>query len=350
MRRRIVVFILAAIAMLPGCGEQTGSEAFLPPEIVSSEASVAGRKVVLTCTLSEPRAEKCGFRWWTGGETPSETQCGLTDNSFSLELRNLDKGVSYEWYAFATAGESEIRSEVKTFVLDLPDEPAKDEFWYVTRSGKTVGVKEGMFDVPVISNTYNDGLGVISFDGTLTVIGMGAFYLNEDLAEIVIPSGVRELAYSCFRECLNLTKVTICPGLERVGDTAFHNCQTLSTLILPETVKCIDKDAFSHCFSLSSVDLPEELDSLGQSAFLNCTSLREIVIPKTVTSIGYRAFDGDYSLERIVCLAEDPPVGAGQMFKGSDAPIYVPAGSVELYKAAEFWRTYSSRIVSLEEQ
>ena len=37
------------------------------------------------------------------------------------------------------------------------------------------------------------------------------------------------------------------------------------------------------------------------------------------------------------------------MFEGSTCPIYVPAGSVEAYKAAQIWSEYADRIQAIQE-
>ena len=114
---------LAMAAVLTGC-VRTGSEEFLAPEIVSAEAKVEGtREARLSCTLSEPRAERVGFAYAEAGAPLVAVECRLEGASFELKLKGLTPGATYEWYAFATAGESELRSETARFTLDpLPPE------------------------------------------------------------------------------------------------------------------------------------------------------------------------------------------------------------------------------------
>ena len=87
--------------------------------------------------------------------------------------------------------------------------------------------------------------------------------------------------------------------------------------------------------------------SIGDNAFKDCINLIEIEIPSGVTSIGYEAFSGCSSLTSIYCYAENVPETSYYAFDGchSDMVIYVPAISVNAYKAASPWKNYT--IISL---
>ena len=121
--KRITV-ILFLLSVLAACVPQTGSEGFGAPEIVEAEAAVAGvREAVLRCTLSEPRAERCGFAYGEAGGQLRSVECRIAGSSFELRLETLTPGATYEWYAFAAAGESEVRSKTARFTLEpLPRE------------------------------------------------------------------------------------------------------------------------------------------------------------------------------------------------------------------------------------
>ena len=88
--------------------------------------------------------------------------------------------------------------------------------------------------------------------------------------------------------------------------------------------------------------------SIGRWAFICCVSLTTIAIPEGVSEIGLRAFEQCKGLTSIIVNATTPPRGAGRMFEETDCPIYVPPGSVDAYKAAEYWSEYASRIVPIE--
>ena len=88
------------------------------------------------------------------------------------------------------------------------------------------------------------------------------------------------------------------------------------------------------------------IKSIGERAFEDCTSLTSITLPEGVTQIGHSAFENCTSLIEVYCKPTTPPAGGTNMFF-NNAPgrkIYVPAGSGEAYKTAEYWSDYASII------
>ena len=229
--------------------------------------------------------------------------------------------------------------------------PPDDELWYTTFTEDTILVS-GDFcpGLILLSNTYENGLGVMRFDFPVSTFAEWALYYNEKVESLVVPSSVKATSYSCFRENMRLRRVVFAPGLIVLGDSSLHHNEGLQEVILPDTVKSIEKDALSHCYSLVSLELPSNLEYLGQSAFLYCTALRGIVLPASLKSIGIFAFEHDKELESITCLAPTPPSGGTNMFHDTgECPIYVPAASVEAYRSAPYWSDYAHRIRAIEE-
>lgn len=107
--------------------------------------------------------------------------------------------------------------------------------------------------------------------------------------------------------------------------------------------------AFSGCSSLTSVEIPNGVTKIGESAFAGCTSLTSVEIPNSVTSIGARVFEDCSSLTSVTVLATTPPALIPPSFVGasSSSKIYVPAESVETYKAASGWKEYASKIQAI---
>ena len=69
-----------------------------------------------------------------------------------------------------------------------------------------------------------------------------------------------------------------------------------------------------------------------------------------VTSIGETAFGSCCRLASVYCKPTTPPTGGSAMFDNNAAnrKIYVPAASVEAYKAADGWSDYADAIVGYE--
>jgi len=87
--------------------------------------------------------------------------------------------------------------------------------------------------------------------------------------------------------------------------------------------------------------------SIGTFAFADCRRLQSIVIPNSVTNFGIGAFGGT-ELQTFTVEAQTPPAFEEGLFESIVSnvvpTIYVPAASVEKYKAAEGWKDYADKI------
>ena len=153
--------------------------------------------------------------------------------------------------------------------------------------------------------------------------------------------------YSGEFKCIkHITSVTIPSGFTSIGSQAFYQCKSLSTVTIPNSVTSIGGSAFHNCTSLSTVTIPNSVTSIGSGAFQNCSKLTSIEIPNSVTSIGNYVFQGCSGLTSVTIQATTPPtLGGTTVFNyTNNCPIYVPAKSVDAYKAATNWSSLSDRI------
>ena len=234
------------------------------------------------------------------------------------------------------AGEGDENEDV---VVDIPH----NQIWYTSVDGEIVEPYSGeyneyadaltTFGANIVSNTYKNGLGVITFDRDVTTIGSYAFSgLDGDsinltvvetscikLESIIIPDSVTTIGEAAFYECSSLTSVTIPDSVTTIGDGAFSSCDSLQEFsgkfasedgrclviegvlnsfapagitgyTIPDSVTTIGSSAFSDCSSLTSVTIPDSVTTIGSSAFSGCSSLTSITIPNNVTAIGEWAF------------------------------------------------------------
>lgn len=134
---------------------------------------------------------------------------------------------------------------------------------------------------------------------TITITGYTGTDSNVVIPEEIDGKKVVKLGSIAFFGNQYLTAVTIPSTVTAIGPAAFANCKKLTTVSLPSELKMIDYDAFAYCHSLKTVDFPEGMELIGNSAFWNCDSLDAIEIPASVKNIAGSAFGGCSALESI---------------------------------------------------
>lgn len=152
-------------------------------------------------------------------------------------------------------------------------------------------------NIPIVSNSYENGKGVI------------------------------KLEKDCYQ----------------IGNNTFCDCTGLTNISIPKTITSIMNYAFSGCTLLVEITIPEAVTTIGSYVFSGCTSLTEITIPEAISIIGSSAFKHCSKLSKITFLSTKPEIitlGSG-IFSGiaSDAIAYVPSGLENKYK-----RKFSSEL------
>jgi len=176
--------------------------------------------------------------------------------------------------------------------LDLNEETIpNNQIWYTSSDGNVVTpYKTDVFGANIVSNTYEDGKGIMTFDGDVTVIGNNAFDVCRSLTSAIIPNSVIVIGEDAFVDCSSLTKVTIPNSVTTLGGGAFYGCSSLTDITIPDGVTTIGPSTFGMCRSLTSITIPSGVTEIDGFSFYGCTSLTSITIPSNVTKIGYGAF------------------------------------------------------------
>ena len=243
------------------------------------------------------------------------------------------------------------------------------EYTYIryTSSDGNIITPNSTFSSFLLSNEYENGQGVITIAGRLsnldcafndnlrltsilipegvTSIVGGDFKGCSGLTSISIPEGVTEIGYQAFMSCSSLTSIYIPEGVRSIGSDAFRNCYSLTSIKLPASVTCIESALFLGCSSLTSITIPDGVTRIRNLSFNGCSSLTSITIPKNVSGIETSAFKGCTALQRIDVMPAVPPLGEDNMFVDTGlCPIYIPAGSEDLYADADYWAEYALRM------
>ena len=234
----------------------------------------------------------------------------------------------------------------------IAEEPVEalinNKILYTSTDGKIVSpytyATDAFGDANIVSNTYENGQGVITFDAELTTIGERAFVECSTLKSVTIPDSVTSLGQYAFKYCTSLMSITLPNSISSIGMETFYNCTALKSITIPDSVTHIGYYAFQYCRALQNVVMGNSVKTIANYAFDWCEALTSVTIPDSVTSIGMGAFRNCTSLKDVYCFAVTPPtLGNEYVFynNASGRKIYVQIVAYDTYKAASIWSGYS---------
>ena len=162
---------------------------------------------------------------------------------------------------------------------------------YTTTDGRYITPYDTTaFGANIVSNTYLDGEGVLTFDSIITSIGDNAFMGCNTLQSVTIPDGVTSIGNNAFYGCNNLTSVIIPECVILIGDNAFYGCTELKSVTIPNSVSSIGANAFRDCRELEYLTISGGVITIGKESFIGCNSLISVVFGNGDISIGANAF------------------------------------------------------------
>ena len=193
---------------------------------------------------------------------------------------------------------------------------------------------------------------VTAYLPSLNHIDSGEVFSNCDKLTSIDIQSLPDTSSKTFMGCHSLTTVNNTSVLAYVGLNAFDGCTNLTTIDM-SGITHIWGSGFNKCSSLTTVNLPSIVDigSSGYDAFRECRSLTTVDLGPNIKYIYNRSFYNCSSLTSFTCRATTPPSLGAAAFNGTPANlvIYVPAESVDAYKAAKNWSTYADKIQTIVE-
>lgn len=199
----------------------------------------------------------------------------------------------------------------------------------------------------------------------------GIFGKKNYTEEVILPDSIIEQTSYSFMGYSKIHTIRMSQNIKKIAYYGFYGCNSLENMELPDCVESIGSSAFYNCSKWrKEINLPNlkafvaggkenfrgsgitkvvslgEVTSIPMSCFESCTYMTSANLPNTITEINDRAFYNCKVLSEVIIQAIVPPTLGTEVFYGTptDMSIYVPDASVEAYKTASNWSTYTDRI------
>ena len=236
------------------------------------------------------------------------------------------------------------------------------DFYYqiVSVPNKTVRIVKG--DTPY--KGHIDIPSTIEYSGRVfKVISIkAAFFRNEDITSVHIPSSLEKVEYEAFDQCKNLSHIQIDEGIKEIDESAFRKT-SVTYVKLPQSVKTLGYHCFAGCARLRNIDMPG-VETISLGVFNACNLLVDLEFPSTlkvINGIGGMAgcsslrtitfnspvlwrdkVENCPSLVQIVSNTSTPKACSPFLYGNMDTKttIVVPKGAVSAYTSTSGWNSF----------
>lgn len=161
------------------------------------------------------------------------------------------------------------------------DKPKDNQIFYTTVDNKISSVVDHLDYL--VSHTYENGLGIITFNRNITVAQMYLFNKSDNLKTVTLPLSITEIENAAFQSCPNLISVEGMDNVTEMGVSVFSKSTSLPSAIIPNGVTIINNGLFDTCTSLKTIYIHNGVTEIKLTAFASCSSLSDIYYDGTST-------------------------------------------------------------------
>lgn len=208
---------------------------------------------------------------------------------------------------YTTIDEQPLKFDDNWFFVEIENEPEKER-------QERINVDS----LEIISNEYNDNLGIITFTKDVIDFEQINFDNQETLKEISLPDSLKSYRDGLFNNCINLEYVNLSNSLTELFSSSFSNCKKLTNIDLPSSIEIIGDSAFYksglkninlknikilkpcvfHSCKLSGTFNTYNIEEIGNQCFYN-TKINKLILNKKLEKLDDWCFYGMPFLEEI---------------------------------------------------
>lgn len=150
-----------------------------------------------------------------------------------------------------------------------------NQIWYTSKNGKIVEpYNTSGFQFKIVSNVYENGKGVITFEKDLTSFPKHLFRDCTSLANINIPNSVTTIGQRAFSFCTSLSNVTIPNSVTYIGYNAFNNTPLLKEVhVQSATSPSLGGNNFSGALDSGTIYVPCSCQWINKEECWRCSSV-----------------------------------------------------------------------------
>ena len=190
---------------------------------------------------------------------------------------------------------------------------------------------EGILDIPGLIR-LRETTGFITVP--VTMIGEQAFIDREKITEVNIPSSIKSIGNLAFNGCISLTSFN-------VNSKNANFCSENGILFNKAKTTLLQ---YPPAKADTGYSIPDGVTKIEDWAFYDCNKLTVMTIPSSVATIGEYALNFCTGLTELFVHATTPPTVGTNAFMNVNLtiPVYVPAASLDAYKAAAGWKDFTN--------